>query len=337
MGDKPEVPGLPTCGVQKGTNMAASDKEQRQSASFADEVLLAGTNRMEILLFSLGTEEYFGINVFKVREVGVTPFITRTPNMPVGVEGLVSLRGNVVPVLALGSVLGLNASDEAKQTMMVTEYSKRTLGFLVHSVDRIVRVEWDKVRAADTHGASAHSFVSSLTQLPDGRLVSILDVESIMSQTFGDKTGRAVSSIEGGSAFNVFFVDDSAVARRRIAEVLDQMGVNHRYAVNGVEAWQRLDAIAAQATRTGAHLAAELNLILVDVEMPEMDGYVLTKKIKSDSRFKGIPVVMHSSLSSAANRNMGLNAGADAYVGKFDPEVLADTLRPMLLQARRQQ
>ena len=61
---------------------------------------LAGSNRMEILLFSLGTQEIFGINVFKVREVSRTPFITKAPNMPAGVEGLISLRGNVIPVLA---------------------------------------------------------------------------------------------------------------------------------------------------------------------------------------------------------------------------------------------
>lgn len=51
---------------------------------------LAGSNRMEILLFSLGTQEIFGINVFKVREVSRTPFITKAPNMPTGVEGLIS-------------------------------------------------------------------------------------------------------------------------------------------------------------------------------------------------------------------------------------------------------
>ena len=99
---------------------------------------LAGSNRMEILLFSLGTRETFGINVFKVREVGRTPHITQTPNMPRGVEGLVSLRGNVIPVLSLVSFLDPNGqSAERGQTMMVAEYSKRTLGFLVHEVDRI--------------------------------------------------------------------------------------------------------------------------------------------------------------------------------------------------------
>ena len=89
---------------------------------------LAGSNKMEILLFSLGTRETFGINVFKVREVGRTPPVTRTPNMPRGVEGLISLRGNVIPVLSLISFL---VDDEPPadygRTMMVAEYSKRTL------------------------------------------------------------------------------------------------------------------------------------------------------------------------------------------------------------------
>ena len=64
--------------------------------------------------------------------------------------------------------------------------------------------------------------------------------------------------------------------------------------------------------------------------MPEMDGYILTKKIKSDPRFANIPVIMHSSLSSEANRAMGQAVGVDGYVAKFDAEILADTLRPML-------
>ena len=64
--------------------------------------------------------------------------------------------------------------------------------------------------------------------------------------------------------------------------------------------------------------------------MPEMDGYVLTRRVRSDVRFAGIPVVMHSSLSSQANHAMGKAVGVDAYVAKFDARVLADTLRPLL-------
>ncbi|NMG14433.1 chemotaxis protein [Aromatoleum bremense] len=292
---------------------------------------LAGSNRMEILLFSLGTGETFGINVFKVREVCTAPFITRTPNMPVGVEGLISLRGNVIPVLSLAKILGLaRPGAPLGGSMMVTEYSKRTLGFLVDSVDRIIRVEWDKVRAPDNVSSNVQSYITAITESPDGKLVSIVDVETVLATTFGDAVVGNISPIAGGHEYDIFFVDDSGVARRKIAEVLDKLGVKHKHAVNGLEAWTRLQGIASHAQQCGRQVGEELDLILVDAEMPEMDGYVLTRNIKADARFNGIPVVMHSSLSSEANRAMGKQVGVDAYVAKFDADALADTLRPLL-------
>ncbi|MBN9698251.1 MAG: chemotaxis protein CheV [Zoogloea sp.] len=297
---------------------------------------LAGSNRMEILLFSLGTQEIFGINVFKVREVSRTPFITKAPNMPNGVEGLISLRGNVIPVLALAKVMGIaSPSDPLGGSMMVTEYSKRTLGFLVHEVDRIIRVEWDKVRAPDNVTSGAHHFITAITELQDGKLVSILDVETILASTFGEAVVGQIHPLEGGHDVNLFFVDDSAVARKKIAETLDKLGVRHKHALNGLEAWTRLEGMANHAQQRGVPLREELSLILVDAEMPEMDGYVLTRNIKADARFEGIPVVMHSSLSSEANRAMGKSVGVDSYVAKFDADVLADTLRPLLMRAYR--
>lgn len=296
---------------------------------------LAGSNRMEILLFSLGTGEIFGINVFKVREVSTTPFITKAPNMPAGVEGLISLRGNVIPVLSLAKVLGVERpGDPRGGSMMVTEYSKRTLGFLVKEVDRIIRVEWDKVHTPDNVSSSVHSFITAITELPDGKLVSILDVETILANTFGEAVIGAISPLGVDRDVNVFYVDDSSVARRKIAEVLDKLGVKHKHAQNGLEAWTRLEGMATHAQQCGRGLQHDVDLILVDAEMPEMDGYVLTRNIKSDARFDGIPVVMHSSLSSEANRAMGKRVGVDSYVAKFDADVLAETLRPLLHKGR---
>lgn len=296
---------------------------------------LAGSNRMEILLFTLGTGETFGINVFKVREVSRTPFITKAPNMPGGVEGLISLRGNVIPVLSLAKTLGLaRPGDPLGGAMMVTEYSKRTLGFLVEEVDRIIRVEWDRVRAPDNVAASNNSFITAITELSDGKLVSILDVETILANTFGETIVGSIAPLGAEHEVNVFFVDDSAVARRKIVEVLDKLGVKHKHAQNGLEAWTRLEGMANHCQQIGRNLHEDVDLILVDAEMPEMDGYVLTRNIKADSRFEGIPVVMHSSLSSEANKAMGKRVGVDAYVAKFDADVLADTLRPLLMRGR---
>src|SRR5574343_332656 len=293
---------------------------------------LAGSNKMEILLFTLGTREIFGINVFKVREVGRTPHITKTPNMPRGVEGLISLRGNVIPVLSLASFMDLEggAPPGLGKTMMVAEYSKRTLGFLVHEVDRIIRVDWEKVRAPETVLSSNQGLITAITELDNGGLVSILDVEQILANAFGEAMIVDIPPARVDPDTSVFYVDDSIVARRKIAEVLDKLGVKHKHATNGMEAWTRLQGIAAHANQSGRNIRDEVRLILVDAEMPEMDGYVLTKNIKSDPRFQGVPVVMHSSLSSEANRAMGKAVGVDAYVAKFDAEALADTLRPLI-------
>lgn len=307
-----------------------------QSGNLLDSVdartKLAGSNKMEILLFTLGSREIFGINVFKVREVSQTPKITKTPNMPLGVEGVISLRGNIIPVIELSKFIATeNSRDKTPAgTMIVTEFSKHTQAFLVHEVDRIIRVDWDKVRAPEAMLAGNQALITAITELPDGKLVSILDVEQILSSVIGEKIIPELPKSTMDPDTFMFFVDDSLVARKEIVGVLDKIGVKYHQANNGKEAWDKLQGLANRAVQDGEFLAEKLKLILVDAEMPEMDGYVLTKHIKSDHRFHGIPVVMHSSLSSNANKAMGASVGVDAYVAKFDPLVLADTLAPLL-------
>lgn len=295
---------------------------------------LAGSNKMEILLFSIGTKETFGINVFKVREVSQTPRITKTPNMPPGVEGVISLRGNIIPVIALAKLITGDQGGAAHytyDTMIVTEFSRHSQAFLVQEVDRIIRVDWDKVRAPDAMLAGGSGKITAITELEDGKLVSILDVEQILSNVLGEKIAPTELPVVHGTADSfMFFVDDSAVARKEIVNVLDRMGAKYHQANNGKEAWDKLQNLAGRSQHDGSALSRTLRLILVDAEMPEMDGYVLTKLIKSDPRFKDIPVVMHSSLSSNASRAMGNTVGVDAYVAKFDPLVLAETLAPFL-------
>ncbi len=290
---------------------------------------LAGTNKMEILLFSLGSNEKFGINVFKVKEVCQIGKVTRTPNMPGGVDGIISLRGHVMPVLNLANFMGMNPEIK-HETMLVAEFNRHILGFLVEGVDRIIRVDWDKVHPTEGMLSDKGALITAITELEDGSLVSILDVEQILADAFGEAVVGNVERIESEHELCVFFADDSLVARRKIIEVLEKMGVKHVQSNNGREAWDRLKAMADAAQSAGVNLHDQIQVILTDAEMPEMDGYVLTQHIKGDSRFDDIPVVMHSSLSSDANRAMGKRVGVDYYVSKFDSIVLSSTLRPLL-------
>ena len=297
-----------------------------------EKARLAGSNKMELLLFSLGSTEVFGINVFKVREVCETLPITKTPNMPPGVEGIISLRGSILPVIDLAQCLRMN-NELPRTKLIITEFSSHTQAFLVQDVDRIVRVDWEDVKAPQSIGQAQSAMITALTELPDGKLVSILDVEQILGEVIGDDIVPQMDSLRFETPKPVFFTDDSNIARKKIVEVLEKLNLPYQSATNGREAWEKLCNIATRAENEKRILKEDVSLILLDAEMPEMDGYVLTRHIKQDKRFDGIPVVMHSSLSSTANKKLGQQVGVDAYVGKFHPEELAQMLSSMLQPA----
>lgn len=306
---------------------------------------LAGTNKLEILMFTLGRDrasgrrETYGINVFKVREVIRAPVLTRAPDMPAAIDGMASLRGALVPVLNMVRYTGID-TDDVPAIMILAEYNGQTLGFLVEAVETILRLDWSAMRAPPAMlNSSNGGLVTAVTELADGRLVMMMDVESILEQTLGGET--APVTLNPGDhpppGHTILFADDSAVARKHIAHTLDAMHVAHVDAVNGHHAWQQLKKIADEAERAGKPVRDTLQLILTDVEMPEMDGYMLVKQIKADARFNGIPVVMHSSLSGESNKTLGMSVGADEYVPKFEAQRLAQTLTRLLVRERAPQ
>jgi len=307
--------------------------------SVDDRTRLAGTNRLEVLLFSLGKdsktgrEETYGVNVFKVREVMLVPEITHAPDMPPSVEGMVSLRGNMIPVINLPEFCGIQ-SDDKPEILIVTEYNKHVQGFLVHAVDTIERLAWEDVKVPPAMMAQQHGgLVTAVTELKDHRLVMIMDVEMVLSQTSGfDQSTEIFEGIEqmDDHDFTLLFADDSVVARDQIIRTMNHMGVKYIGTTNGAEAWTKLKELADHAASSGQKTSDLVQIILTDVEMPEMDGYVLTKKIKEDPRFTGIPIIMHSSLSANANMALGKGMGADAYVAKFEPTELAIKVRELI-------
>ena len=300
---------------------------------------LAGTNRLEVLLFSLGRnledgrEEVFGINVFKVKEVMLIPEITKAPEMPANVEGMVSLRGDTLPVINLQKFCNINPEDKPG-ILIVTEYNRHLQGFLVHSVDSIKRMAWGDVKVPPKILSNRHGgLITAVSDTDDHGLVMILDVEKILSETAGLYEDEDIfEGIDGeeDADITVFFADDSAIARKQIEKTLKRLGYDYIVSINGQDAWDKLQKIAEEAELNGKPVRELIQLILTDIEMPEMDGYVLTKKVKEDSRFSGIPVVMHSSLTTESNRALGVKVGTDDYVPKFEPKELASTLQRAL-------
>ena len=302
--------------------------------SVDERTQLAGANRLEILLFSLGLnkntgrEEVFGLNVFKIREVIQVPEITHAPDMPPGVMGMVSLRGTMLPVIDLASFCGMDVEEKADK-LIITEFNKTTQGMLVKSVEQIIRMEWNDIRVPPSMMAhQMGGLVTAVTELKDDRIAMIIDVEKVLSETAGNDEDESIYENIEKADFESFmlFADDSVVARKQIEKTLNKMNINYVSAKNGDDAWEKLEEIALRAESMGIPTKDYLKLILTDVEMPGMDGYVLTKKIKSDERFKGIPVLMHSSLSADTNMALGKQVGADHYLPKFDPVELSKSV-----------
>ena len=305
---------------------------------------LAGTNKFELLVFRLGedrnssTREIFGMNVFKVREALIMPSITPMPGSPKHVLGVANIRGQIIPVIDLPSVVGCTPS--ARNILLVTEYERSVQGFAVEEVEEIVRLEWDRVVSAEK--SAAGTLVTSLARLDDredtARLALILDVESILRETLPSrfKTGEELTNIPPmkippGSV--VVYADDSSVARRQIEAVLNRCKLPFVGAKTGKEAWEQLKVMAQEARSAGLPIGQKVAMLLTDLEMPEMDGFTLTRQLRVDDLLKSVPVVIHSSLSGSANESHAKRVGADGFVAKFVPdELIREIVRALSLQ-----
>ncbi len=296
---------------------------------------LAGTNRMELLLFKLGSDETYGINVFKVREVMRQVSITHTPDTHEHIAGMASLRGQLVPVIDLIGVCG-KPNPATVPVIIVTEFSHTIQAFLVESVENIMRINWSDVHQPPSM-LSHSAKLTGVTQLPDGRLICLLDVEQILHTLSGksdvvDMPVGFVTKKAHPENIRIFFADDSAFARAQIKQILDNLGLKNEHAINGREAWTKLDEIATTTEAAGGQVADVIPIIITDIEMPEMDGFMLTKNIKGDPRFKGVKVLLHSSMSESSNRTKGLAMGADGFLAKFNPTDVAETLHKLLVE-----
>jgi two-component system chemotaxis response regulator CheV len=191
-------------------------------------------------------------------------------------------------------------------------------------------MSWERIHIPPPMVRSSNrGAVTAVTKLDDGRMVLILDVEKILAELHprsDEEMYKNVSEVPKLVGKRVLVADDSLVARKQITKTLERLGVTYDECITGKEALERLKMLADEADRTGKQVTDWLQLILTDIEMPEMDGFTLTKNVRSDPRISGIPVLMHSSLSGTCNVEKGKSVGVTDYVTKFDPKVLQEAL-----------
>jgi two-component system chemotaxis response regulator CheV len=284
---------------------------------------LVGQNRLELLLFRLNGKQLYGINVFKVKEVLQCPKLTVMPKSSRIVRGVANIRGGTIPILDLAMATGLPgqmALDNA--FVIITEYNTKVQGFLVHSVERIVNMNWEEIHPPPK-GTGRDHYLTAVTRV-DNQLVEIIDVEKILAEVAPMSESVSIGVIDEETqtkalSLRVLTVDDSSVARKQVSRCLQTVGVEVVALNDGRQALEYLKQMVAE----GKKPEEEFLMMISDIEMPEMDGYTLTSEIRNDPRMQKLHIVLHTSLSGVFNQAMVKKVGADDFLAKFRPDDLA--------------
>lgn len=289
---------------------------------------LAGHNRVAMLLFRLGDEQLFGINVFKVREVLRRPPLERMPGVHALLAGSCDYRGQTIPVIDLAAALGYAPlRDVASAHLMVTEFSRSVQGFLVADLQRMVQCPGETLVAPPSNlGFGAR--VNAVTRI-DGALMAVVDVEHVLASIDAAPAELSMQMQRAAdtralSPRRVMVVDDSLIARRRLVGLFKQMNIECVVATDGREALERLQELAAGDPADG------VRLVVSDIEMPRLDGYALTRAIRETPGLRQLKVVLHSSLSGLFNEAMVKEVRADRFVAKYQPDLLAQAVLELL-------
>ncbi|MFC1772132.1 chemotaxis protein CheV [Pseudomonadota bacterium] len=289
---------------------------------------LAGHNRLELLLFRLDGKQLFGINVFKVQEVIQCPPLTQFPDSHRVVRGVANMRGRTVTVMDLGRAVGLRGVENPEENfVVVTEYNQHVQGFLVGGVDRIVNMHWEEI-LPPPKGIGSDNYLTAVTKV-DGELVEIVDVEKVLAEVVGwnedvsqEFVDEASDEKDGEERKPIILVaDDSSVARNQIKRTLEQLGIECVLANDGKQALETLQSWVEQENEIPLH--ERLFMVISDIEMPEMDGYTFTTEVRKDPRMADLHILLHTSLSGVFNNAMVEKVGANDFIAKFQPDVLA--------------
>ncbi|MBL4762486.1 MAG: chemotaxis protein CheV [Gammaproteobacteria bacterium] len=289
---------------------------------------LAGQNRLELLMFKLNTKQLYGINVFKVKEVIQCPPLTQVPHSHHVVRGIANIRGHTIPILDLSLAIGqTKIQDMENAFIVISEYNQAIQGFLVKSVERIVNLTWREILPPPA-GALGISYLTAVTHV-DKEMIEIIDVERVMAEVHGVQSELSAELREAGENLSVtkdlvLIIDDSVVARKQVSRTVEQdLGLRAITCKNGLEGINTLKKWADE--EDGGELQ-NLALIICDIEMPEMDGYTFTTEVRSNPLLEHLYIILHTSLSGVFNQSMVKKVGANAFIPKFDPDILASAV-----------
>lgn len=295
------------------------ETNERGTILSENKILLeTGTNELELVTFTIG-HNTFGINVMKVREIIHPAPVTVVPESHSAIEGVLQVRGEIIPVINLASALNIDSSvskDESK--FIISELNQMKVVFRVDEVHRIQRISWQQIEEPSALQMGLEDSTSGIVKLDD-KIILMLDYEKLIisispSSGFSEKDVEILGSRERSNKV-IYIAEDSAVLRQLIEDTLRKSGYHNLvFFKNGEEASQQIESVA----KSGKILEA-VQLLITDIEMPKMDGHHLTKRVKDNPETKDLPVIIFSSLITNDLHHKGEKVGANAQVSK--PEI----------------
>lgn len=283
-------------------------------------LLESGTNELEIVEFSVANNK-FGINVIKVREIINPDSIVSIPHAHPNIEGIIEIRGEILPVINMAKVLGYPDSDNCSQDkFIVTEFNQQKVVFHVHGVDKIYRISWNQIEKPSNLYQNSDSQIIGVVRKENG-MILLLDFEKIVvdinpSTGINNERMKQVKK-KDRSSYRIVVAEDSPLLRKLLHDTLNEASFQYiELFENGKDA---LDYLENAAKGNEDNLKGIVDLVITDIEMPIMDGLALTKQIKEHPILAKLPVVIFSSLITDDLRHKGQTVGADAQVSK--PEI----------------
>lgn len=291
------------------------------------EILLeTGTGEAEILEFRVGDGDY-AINVIKIKEILEVDNISPVPKANASVIGLTMVRGTIIPLVDMKFVLTGEHTSKTRFTTLLCEFNQNQVAFCVDFVKGIQRVPWKNIQKPDAIIDDKSSLVIGNITF-DNRIVMMLDFEKVVSD-IAPATGINEERIEkiikkDRSNLKVVLSDDSPLIRKVLFEALTKAGFSQlRFFNDGQQAWNYFEDLLE---RKGENFKDEVDILITDIEMPQMDGHTLTRKIKENPVLKTLPVVIFSSLITETLKHKGESVNADAQLSKPEIENLVDVV-----------
>ncbi len=282
-------------------------------------LLESGTNELEIVEFGIGQNK-FGINVIKVREIINPVPVTQVPNAHANVQGIIELRGEVLPVIDVAKAIGFPPSETPElDKFIVTEFNQQKIVFHVHSVTQIHRISWEQIEKPSDMYQGAESQIIGVIKL-HGEMILLLDFERIVVE-INPESGINVQQVQKlgkreRSNKHLVVAEDSPLLRKLLHDTLEEAGFEYiEFFENGKDAFDYLEEIV----QSGKDIEKEVQLLITDIEMPKMDGHHLTRKVKEHQTLGKLPIIIFSSLITDDLRHKGQVVGADGQISK--PEI----------------